>query len=264
MRINAGAWGSAMALRGVLFAGLLVIGIVSMAASVGAEAGKTSGPEYWTVASEDHFPPYNFTSKGKRTGIDTLIVEAILKELGVNPQHRAVSWPEVVKMLDSNQVDIAFQFVGNETRFKKYFMIGPFRTGTTVIMMKKGTAVPFNTIDDLTKLRIGIVSGFNYAPDFDKAQNLTKVPAGGSLTNFRRLFLDIVDAVVGDRKTLEYFAEQDGLSNKLEILEKPLILAPRYIAMPRQRAERAERFRAAFEKLKADGTIERVIADWQE
>ncbi len=261
--------GAATAVRRVgarlFFVAALVAVVVSLSVvAAHAEGEKTDSSEFWTVASEDHFPPYNFTSKGQRTGIDTLIVNAVLKELGVSPVHKAVSWPEVVKLIDSNQVDIAFQFVGSEDRFKRYIMIGPFRVGTTVIMMNKGKAVPFKTIADLVGLRIGVVKGFNYAPEFDSATNLIKFPAGGSLTNFRRLFLDIVDAIVGDRKTLEYFAEQDGALDKVEVLEKPLILAPRYIAMPRQRAAKAERFRAAFERLKANGTIDRIIADWQE
>ena len=244
--------------------GLLLAGSLLAPAAAKADGDKTENSEYWTVASEDHFPPYNFTNKGQRTGIDTLIVNAVLAELGVTPLHKAVSWPEVVKMLDTNRVDLAFQFVGSEERFKKYIMIGPFRTGTTVIMVKKGKAVPFSTVNDLVGLRIGVVGGFKYAPDFDAATNLTKVEAGGSLTNFRRLFLDIVDAIVGDRKTLEFFAEQDGSLSRVDFLEKPLVMAPRYIAFPRQRADKAERFRKAFEKLKAQGVIDRIVADWQE
>ncbi len=260
---------AAVSVRGTAAAILFVLvvfligGVVFSAAAL-AEGEKVESAEYWTVASEDHFPPYNFTNKGQRTGIDTLIVNAILAEIGVNPLHKALSWPEVVKLLDTNRVDVAFQFVGSEERFRKYILVGPYRTGTTVIMVKKGKAVPFKTVNDLVGLRIGVVKGFNYAPDFDTATNLTKVEAGGSLTNFRRLFLDIVDAIVGDRKTLEYFAEQDGSLNRVEFLERPLIMAPRYIAFPRQKADKAERFRAAYERLKAQGVIDRIIADWQE
>ncbi|MEI6557694.1 MAG: transporter substrate-binding domain-containing protein [Rhodospirillaceae bacterium] len=267
MAVDRSLWIAAvrnLTVRTLFAVAVLGAGVAGVPAGAGAEAAKSGGTEYWTIASEDHFPPYNFTNKGQRTGIDTQIVNAILKELGVEAQHKAVSWPEVVKLLDTGKVDVAFQFVGNEERFKKYFMIGPFRVGTTVIMMKKGKTVPFNTVKDLVGLRIGIVKGFSYSPDFDAADFLTKIPAGGSLTNFRRLFLDIVDAIVGDRKTLEYFAEQDGLRDKVDVLEKPLILAPRYIAMPRAQADKAARFRDAFERLKAVGAIDRIITDWQE
>lgn len=218
--------------------------------------------EYWTIASEDHFPPYNYSFNGNRTGIDTEIVNAMLKELEITPVHRALAWTEVVQAMDGNSVDVGFQFIASPARFEQYNMIGPFRTGTTVFMVRKDSEITFDRLEDLTPYRIGVVDGFSYAPDFDAATYLEKVPSSSNVVNFRRLILGRVDVIVGDLHVLNYMARQDGRLKDVRVLPKPVGLVPRYIALPKARKEKAERLQAAFVKLRDNGTIARIVDSW--
>ena len=243
----------------VRFAAAVVLAIAGMAGAAAAEGVR----EIWKIASEHDFPPYNFTSKGQRTGIDTLIAETVLAEMGVTPLHIAVSLPEVKQLLDHNAVHMGFQFIGTEKARRRFILVGPFREGRTELMVKKGAAVRFDSLDDLVGLRLGVVRGFAYSEAFGADKRLTKVKAHASLTNFRRLFLGVVDAVVGDRLTLLYYADLDGVRpDKFDFLPKPLAIEPRYFAFPLKRAEEAARFQAALDRLKADGTIDRIVATW--
>ncbi|WP_207478721.1 substrate-binding periplasmic protein [Arenibaculum pallidiluteum] len=224
-----------------------------------------SGPamaEFWTVSSESYFPPYNFTLKGKRTGMDTEIVEAMLARLGKTPVHRPGAWSDVVKDLDTNQTDIAFQFLGSGKRARIHTMIGPYRDSTTVIMTRKDSPIVFESIEDLRGLKIGVVSGFDYSPEFDRSDVFTRLVSSGNVINFRRLMLGRVDAIVGDREVLKFQAESDGHADAVRILPKPLNVTPRYIAVPKERKEKAEMLQAAFEEIKADGTLARIIKTW--
>ena len=223
--------------RRPLFPALLLGLVALLAMSFPANA------EYWTVASEDHFPPYNYSFNGNRTGIDTEIVNALLKELNVTPVHRPLSWSEVVQSMDENTADIGFQFIASPARFAQYNMIGPFRTGTT-------------------SYRIGVVDGFSYAPDFDAATYLDKLASSSNVVNFRRLILGRVDVIIGDLHVLNYMARQDGRLKDVRVLPKPVGLIPRYIALPKARKEKAERLQAAFVKLRDNGTIARILDNW--
>ncbi|WP_372712346.1 hypothetical protein [Azospirillum argentinense] len=49
----------------------------------------------------------------------------------------------------------------------------------------------------------------------------------------------------------------------MKILPKPLATVPRYISVPKLRAEKAERLQAAYEKLKRDGTIDAIVRRWE-
>jgi polar amino acid transport system substrate-binding protein len=244
-----------MAITTRIFAALLLL---FTAMTVPAHA------EYWTIASEDHFPPYNYSFNGNRTGIDTEIVNALLKELGVTPVHRPLAWTEVVQSMDENKVDVGFQFIASPARFAQYNMIGPFRTGTTVFMVRKDSPIAFERLEDLTSYRIGVVDGFSYEPTFDAATYLDKLPSSSNVVNFRRLILGRVDVIIGDLHVLNYMAKQDGRLRDVRVLPKPVGLVPRYIAVPKARKEKAEKLQAAFVKLRDDGTITRILDSWLE
>jgi len=237
-------------------------GLMALLALLACLVSAPARAEIWTISSESYFPPYNFTLKGKRTGMDTEIVEAMLARLGKTPIHRTGAWSDVVRDLDTNQTDIAFQFLGSGKRAEIHSMIGPYRDSTTVIMTRKDSPLVFESIEDLRGLRIGVVSGFEYSPEFDKSDVFTRLVSSGNAINFRRLLIGRVDAIVGDREVLKFQAESDGHADKVRILPKPLNVTARYIAVPRQRRDKAEQLRAAFESIKADGTLARIIEAW--
>ncbi|WP_188260901.1 substrate-binding periplasmic protein [Azospirillum tabaci] len=238
-----------------IVARLLVAALILASAPVRAEN--------WTVASEDYFPPYNFTERGKRTGMDTEIVDAMMKEIGVYPVHRPMAWPEVVRAHDENEVDVAFQFFTSARRLERGHLIGPYRVGATVLMVRSNSEIAYTRIDDLQGLRIGVVEGFEYTPEFDKSPLFEKVRSSSNVVSFRRLLLGRVDAIAGDLQVLKYLAESEGRSSSVKILPKPLAMVPRYMSVPRLRAEKAERLQAAYEKLKRDGTIDAIVRAWE-
>ncbi|WP_456530570.1 substrate-binding periplasmic protein [Azospirillum argentinense] len=219
--------------------------------------------ENWTVASEDYFPPYNFTERGKRTGMDTEIVDAMLKDIGVYPVHRPMAWPEVVRAHDENEVDVAFQFFTSPRRLERGHLVGPYRVGATVLMVRSNSEITYARIDDLQGLRVGVVDGFEYTPEFDKSPLFERVRSSSNVVSFRRLLLGRVDAIAGDLQVLRYLADSEGRTGSVKILPKPLAMVPRYISVPKLRAEKAERLQAAYEKLKRDGTIDAIVRRWE-
>ncbi|MBF0462586.1 MAG: amino acid ABC transporter substrate-binding protein [Magnetococcales bacterium] len=238
----------------VFFVSFILLLVAGWAAPVQAET--------WQVASDDNLPPYNFSLRGKRVGLNVEIVEAILKSIGVTPLHRALSWTEVLASLENDDIDIAFHLVGTKERFARYHMIGPLRIGTTVFMARKEDTIHFQQLEDLKGLVIGVVRGFAYTEEFDKADFLDKLPASSNLTNIRRLLLGRVDLVVGDMNMLQYLATQDGRMKDLQFLPKELGRVPRYLAMPKSRSSKAERVQEAFTKLEQQGVIKKIIQSW--
>jgi len=229
---------------------------------LGLSSARASATELWTVASDQNFPPYNFTLKGKRTGVDTQIIEAVLKRIGVSPIHRPMSWDEVVQAIDTNQVDLAFQFIASPERKEKYRLVGPFRTGETVLVTTKGRSFDIKDIADLRSYRVGTIRGFTYEPSFDRDAEIRKLAGANATTNIRRLLNGRVDILIGDRQSLLYSADEDGKLDSVAVLDMKIGYFPRYVAFPRQRAEKAERFEKAMNELIADGTVDRIIKSW--
>jgi polar amino acid transport system substrate-binding protein len=220
--------------------------------------------ETWALACEENFPPYNFIENGVKTGIDTEIVQAVLKRIGVQADLQVYPWNRVVYLLDKDEVDLAYQFAQSPERMEKYVMVGPIRTGRTGFAVPADSPAHYETLDDLKGLKIGVVKGFHYSDEFDSSTTLTKIdtPTNNQIL-VRMLVGSRLDAIIGDVDTLRYFAAKEGVTSKIRFLPKIHKEMVRYVAFPKSKADKAERFRVALEAMQADGTIKAIIHRWE-
>ena len=52
-------------------------------------------------------------------------------------------WERVKRMLDHKMVDMAYQFVSTSERQAKYRLVGPIRSGSTVVMGRRDRPISF-------------------------------------------------------------------------------------------------------------------------
>lgn len=218
--------------------------------------------EEWVVFSEEDFPPYNFFEDKARVGLDHDIVNAVLAEIGVTPVHRTTPWARVVDSVDQNQTDLAYQFAPKPARFESYWMVGPHRTGETVLAVHADDQGAYETLEDFSGKMVGVLQGYSYTPEFDNAGFITKSPTTTNESNVRKLAARRVDAIIGDKSTILYVAGREGVRDQIRILPKALAEVPRYIAFPRPREEKAKRFEAGLNALIARGEIQAIIDRW--
>lgn len=219
----------------------------------------------WLVYCGDDFPPYSWAdAERKPCGLDVEITVAILKRLAVPFRIEQMVWSRALASLDQGVPDLLFQLVPTPERFEKYRMVGPIREGQTVFAVRTDSPYRFDSLDDLTGLVIGTGRRFSYLPEFDQATHFTRDPAPSDQLSLRKLVSGRVDMVVGDRLALGWKAKQEGLLSSIRFLPKPLATVPRYIALPRDRAEKADRMRVALAALQAEGSIDAIIQRWRE
>lgn len=225
-----------------------------------------SGPvgEIWSIASDSVFPPYSWLEAGKLSGMDVEIVAALVRRAGAEPRFEPAPWNRVQQLLEQGRVDAAFQFVGRPDRFEKYHMIGPFRFGETVFAVPLDGISDWERLEDLQPFSIGMVQGYTYGQAFDQAGFLRKEnTAGDNRLLLRMLAARRVDAIIGDRVTLAYLAQQEGVRDTIRFLAKPFDRVARYIAVPRDRPGIAERLRVALAQMQADGSIGAIMRQWE-
>ena len=217
--------------------------------------------ETWTVAFEELFPPYSFAIDGDITGIDVSIIRTVLQEAGVTMEPRPSSWARVVQLVETNAVDLGFQFVDAPERRQRFHLVGPIRSGVTVVLARRHTLQPIYTLSDLTHLRVGTVEGFRYTPEADQLVAARQHDVHNNVTLIRQLLAGRVDAVLGDRRTLAFLARaQDRLDDVTVKLE--LATVPRFVGIPFERPDRVERFTAALERVRARGDIDAILDGW--
>jgi len=221
--------------------------------------------ETWTMVSEDDVPPFVSIDHGHKVGLDVDLVGAVLREVGVEVEHRGVPWNRVLQLLDRGKVDLGFPFVASPEYSARYILVGPIRLGRSALVGVAGTRIEFKEFSDLKRFVVATVQGYAYSPAFDHAAGLRKdQTATSQLLLLKKLIAERDDLIAGDADTLKALAEREGLTRRIAFLPHLIEEAPRYVAFPKDRADKAARFGAALERVRASGELDRILDHWHD
>ena len=221
--------------------------------------------EDWKVVGDEQFAPYSFVTaeNDQPRGLDVELVEAVLQEAKIPYNLRLYPWERVKRMLDRNEVAMAFQFAGTPERMQQYELVGPIRTGSTVFLTTGKTAIrDWQHLDDLLPYVLGQVRGYAYQSDFDKAELRRDTSAQNPRQLVSMLLAGRIDIIVGDRAQLMYFVREQRAEQDVRILQRPLVEMPRYVAFAKGERARAEQFAAALERLRQAGSLNAIYQRW--
>jgi polar amino acid transport system substrate-binding protein len=228
---------------------------------------QTTAAQEWRVVGDEQFAPYNFIDGpgGTPKGLDVDLISAVLREAGVPYRLRLYPWVRVKMMLERGDADMAFQFVGTPERQAQYELAGPIRTGSTVFMTTRKTAIQdWTQLEDLAPYTIGQVRGFAYESAFDNADLSRDTSAQNPRQLVSMLLAGRIDIIIGDRVQLIYFVHEQNALQNVRILPRPLVEMPRYVAFAKGDKERAKRFSDALERLRKDGTLDTIYKRWEQ
>jgi polar amino acid transport system substrate-binding protein len=226
---------------------------------------RTAAAETWTMVSEDDVPPFVSVEQGHEVGLDLDLIGAVLKDAGVEGAHRGVPWNRVLQMLDRGKADFGFPFVASPEYSARYILVGPLRMGRSALVGVAGTRIEFKEFSDLKRFVVATVQGYAYSPDFDHANGLRKdQTATSQLLLLKKLIAERDDLIAGDADTLKALAEREGVARRVAFLPHLVEEGPRYVAFPKDRADKAERFRAALDRVKARGDLDPILDHWHE
>ena len=138
-----------------LIAVVLTMGIVPVVASKTPDPVKTN----IIVGGEIGYPPYSFLDeKGKPTGFQIELTQAIAKTMGINVEIRLRPWPETRKALEDGTIDIIPGMFYSEERAKIYDFSPPFAIVSTAIFARKNSPSVKST-EDLRNKEIIVMRG---------------------------------------------------------------------------------------------------------
>ncbi|MDB5362238.1 MAG: amino acid transporter substrate-binding protein [Rhodospirillales bacterium] len=239
--------------------------IYALGLSLFCSVSHSAAAETWTMVSEDDVPPFVSLDKGHKVGLDVDLLGTVLHEAGVDAEHRGLPWNRVLQMLDRGKVDLGFPFVASPEYSARYILVGPIRLGRSALVGVAGTRIEFKEFNDLKRFVVATVQGYDYSPAFDQAAGLRKdQTATSQLLLLRKLIAERDDLIAGDADTLKMLAEREGVTRRVAFLPHLIEEAPRYVAFPRDRADKAERFRTALERVRARGDLDPILARWHD
>lgn len=95
----------------------------------------------------ENYPPFNYEQDGAIKGISTVIVNAILEDLGQQAEIEALSWNRAYELISNNPGYVLFSMARNEDREDKFRWVGPLFEAPGYYYKRRGSDVDVTTLD---------------------------------------------------------------------------------------------------------------------
>ncbi len=216
-----------------------------------------------TFATDGAYPPMEFQdpkNPGQLIGFDIDLGKAIAKKIGVKYETKVVDWDGIIPGLAAYKYNVIMSSMNiTDERSKTVDFVHYFDMGQ-LIVVKKGNPKKITKLDDLQGKTIAVqISTTN--------EDVARKIKGAKVTTFQTFpdaLLEVgngrADATILDEPVARYYAKIDG--DKYEITGAAFEQAPVGIAVPKNETKLFDAITKALAELKADGTYDKIFADW--
>jgi polar amino acid transport system substrate-binding protein len=197
-------------------------------------------------------------------GFGAEILRSAFERTGYNVTFSFMPWVRVLKDVEIGAYDAACFAYYSKERENRYYFTVPYAQSVLGFCKLRDADIKFQSLQDLTPYRIGVVRGFVNTPQFDALRSLHKEEVKDELTNLKKLLNRRVDLIIIDQFVLQHIMNthfQDK-KNKVVFLDPPLIIQPLYLMFSKQlptAARKVQAFNQAVEEMKNDGTLKTII-----
>ncbi len=237
---------------------IVAVSVIVLAGVVGAAMllMKDDDSNKITVATSPDFPNYEYMYGKEFSGIDMDIMRAIAKDNGYDIEFKNVNFDSILASIQGEKYNIGASGITiSEDRAKKVLFSDPYIVAKQVVLSKSGVA------DEATllTLKVGVQTGTTgdlYVTDKFPESQINRY------TTYSTAVLDLkngkIDAMVLDDGPAKAFANKESLT----ISEIDLGLANEEYGFifSLNNTELRDKVNASIAKLKADGTIDAIIA----
>jgi polar amino acid transport system substrate-binding protein len=209
----------------------------------------------WSPYIGEHLEGYGFGAEILRTAFERAEYDVTFSFM---------PWVRVLKDVEIGAYDAACFAYRSKERENRYYFTAPYARSVLGFCKRRDEDIKFQSLQDLTPYRIGVVRGFVNTPQFDTLRSLHKEEVKDELTNLKKLLNRRVDLIIIDQFVLQHLMNTHFQSqkNKVAFLDPPLIIQPLYLMFSKKlptAARKVQAFNQAIGEMKNDGTIETII-----
>ena len=239
----------------------LYVGVVALMTAITFSTANAESKSLKIAGSV--WPPY-IVDKGAEKGAATALVTEILKRAGYKTETTIETWPRTLEGTSAGIYDVIISAWKTKEREAHFQYTDPYFVNTIQFVKRKDAPIKFRGYPDLKGLVIGVVNGYAYGDEFDKAQGIIKVPANHLIQNLLMLQRGRIDLTLGDKwvvrnELTEYFPTA---IKEFEFLGKPVATRPLHAAVSRAHPDHdkiVKDFNKALKSMKADGSYEKIL-----
>ena len=241
------------------------------------------------MATNAAFPPYEYVEGGNFAGIDVEIATAIAEKLGMTLKIEDVEFGSIIGGVAEGKYDMGMAgMTVTEERKQSVNFSETYATGIQVIIVKNGSSIA--SLDDIfvfdaegnptalknPDVKVGVqqdTTGDIYSSSDVTGWGLNDVEEDGTVTTDRvvrfktgaeaveALKTDKVDMVIIDNEPAKSFV---ATNDNIHILEgdNEYAIEDYAICVAKDNKELLDKINTALAELKADGTIDKIIAKY--
>ncbi|MGD9009967.1 MAG: transporter substrate-binding domain-containing protein [Desulfobacteraceae bacterium] len=178
-----------------------------------------------TIYTEE-FPPFNFTEKGKITGVSTEIVRHVMADTGIQYRIQSLSWKETYQRAQEEPNSLIFSISRNKSREKLFKWIGIIvPTSYFVMALKSRTDIKVESLADMKKYKIGttmddIVESWLISKGFDTGDFYRSSGDNATQKNFMNLLNKKIDVCPFPDAVAYHIVRKAGHANPGLLLQK--------------------------------------------
>lgn len=160
------------------------------------------------------FPPYNYREKDKFIGINTEIIDKVLKAEGIAYELEVINWARAQEIVQHTPNTGLLAAGRSKVRETKYAWIGPLVSSTSYLFkLSAREDIKVTSLDDLKHYRLaitrrGVMSDFFRNLGLSAPDNLIFVSKASD--TYRALFQNRADLIIGSELTTPYNVKNFG------------------------------------------------------
>ena len=210
------------------------------------------------MATNAEFPPYEYHEENKIVGIDIEIADAIAKKMGLELEIEDIAFDSVILEVTSGKADIGMAGISaTEERKQSVDFSDTYTTTTQLVIVKEDSAIA--KADELEGKTIGVQTGTTGDILASDIKDATVERYSKGMDAVQALSQGKIDAVVIDSEVAKRFVSDN---TGLKLLDKAYATEEYAIAVKKGNTEMLNAINKALADLKADGTVDKIIAKY--
>lgn len=219
----------------------------------------------------EELPPYNMTQNGKVTGMSTEVVQAVLKEIGVEASIQPMPWARAYELALNESNVLIYSIARTPAREQLFQWVGAIAPTQWYIFSLAERPVKLISLNDARGHQIATVNqdvgeqyliskGFRIG---EELQSSTKYEH-----NYRKLKVDHVELWISNELNALYLTRQNGEDpDKVLIRSLPLpdLTSEEGLSMAFSRntpVQTVEKFRSGLDTIRRNGVYDAIMRKW--
>jgi polar amino acid transport system substrate-binding protein len=216
-----------------------------------------------TVTFDEANAPFMFAKDGAPAGVYPALFAEAFKRMKVPVKLEAIPWKRAIACADAAECGVGGIYQNSE-RLLKYDYSKPYFEETLLVYVSTSKPIAYQGIADLYGKTVGVLRGWSYGDEFDKAaadKKITRDEMGSDEANFQKLAAGRVDAVIGIAEAGNMLLKKAELAGKVKAVSPPLAVNKVYLIFNKKAGKSAmlAAFDKAIESMRADGTFKAVV-----